>query len=120
MLDYYIMNRDFIKQFSKMNFDTDDIQVAIMLSDNRLVYEQPIQNLRINTESDLWTLKADKTVFDDVAITNSFYIMVYNKTIDNTIITSTSLQPEPDHLRNDVTVSWNTASGIIQLKNFDK
>jgi len=111
------MNNEFIKNFNKMNFETDDIRVAIVLAnDNRIVYEQPIKNLKISNTKTLWTLKADPSIFKEVVLTSPFYVIIYNHTVDNITITSTSLQDFPDDLYNDVTVNWNTTSGIVRLK----
>lgn len=117
MLDYYYMvNKQFLENFNKMNFKTDDIRIAIILDSNKVIAEQPLNNLKINNSKTLWILSADTSVFKDVKIEDHFFAQIYNKTIDNIIIRTTTLQQPPIDLINDITIHWNSASGIIQLK----
>ncbi len=117
MLDYYYMvNKQFLENFNRMNFKTDDIRIAIILTSNKIVTEQPLNNLKIDSTKTLWTLSADTSVFKDVKIEGHFFVQIYNKTIDNTVIRTTALQQPPIDPINDITIHWNSSSGIIQLK----
>lgn len=110
-----MVNKEFIENFDRMNFKTDDIKVLLMSEDNKVIDMQPLLNLKVDNTKAQWTLTADRTVFKSIIKTGYFYATIVNKTVDNITLVSTSLQHPPENTINDVEILWSTALGIIHL-----